>query len=172
MKRVKKDNKEKRKNKEKKSIVKNPVEFMGSMTLEASLILSVVFITILFLIFSGFYMHNRAVLSFDAYILSLRGSSKKYMSNEEILGYVEEEARELYYDKYIAADVSYPEIKVGKGKVEISMKTDLSRWFPRVQITRSSQTISPVTVIRGIRMLESNFLDKDDSGNENKESNS
>lgn len=133
-------------------------------TVEASLVLSIVFYTILFLIFTGFYQYNRCLLSQDTYRLALRGSQMLYADNEEVKARVKSEDAGWYYEKYAACHFKEKKIQVTKGKVIMEQTAEvksplfvLSKWMNNgmweMETSAESVRISPVTVIRGCRKI-------------------
>lgn len=134
-------------------------------TVEAGLVLSIVFYTILFLLFTGFYQYNRCLLIQDTYRLALRGSQMLYADNEEVKARVKSEDAGWYYEKYAACIFKEKKIQVTKGKVIMVQKAEvksplfvfgerMNNGIWGMQTSAESVRISPVTVIRGCRKAE------------------
>ncbi len=78
--------------------------FKGYMTLEAALIMPLVFCVIVLLLYFAYYLYGRCILSQDAYILAFRASVEKnecYKENSK--AYVMDKAEEKAGRKYFGS---------------------------------------------------------------------
>lgn len=102
-------------------------------TIEASLILSIVFFVFYFVIYIGFYQYNRCLLEQDIYRLLIRAEQTVFLDNKELLQEVKRQEADWYYEKYAFCHWKEHELKVGKGKVEVAKSCSFDtglRLFP------------------------------------------
>ncbi|MBQ9990866.1 MAG: pilus assembly protein [Lachnospiraceae bacterium] len=133
------------------------------MTVEASLIMPLVLLGIVFILFLGFYLYNVCILRQVAYTAALRGSLLTEGSNAEIEEYTEEQLMELVGNRLIAVeDMEYQvEVSLTKVKVKIFLQTyspltDL--FFEKASLWKFedeavAKRLDMVSFIRGIRMV-------------------
>lgn len=132
-------------------------------TVEAVLIFPMALYICIFIIYSGFYIYDRCVISQDAYRAALRGSSLYKQDNNEVYDAAEGTLKTLMTDKYIAAECTFM-IKV---KQEVNITVEGSTVMPfrglslltgredwHIKEEAKSKCINPVFFIRMCRQLE------------------
>lgn len=135
----------------------------GYMTVEASLIMPLVFLVILFIIYVGFYQHDRCVMEQAAYRAALRGSSLYGADKDEKYRAVEDTLRELTENGLVVMEETH-EIQI---KEQITILSEGNLRIPLsglVELTGSgewsaekkteSRLSDPVFFIRLCRKLE------------------
>lgn len=88
-------------------------------TVEAGLVLSVVFFVFYFVIYIGFYQYNRCLLNQDIYRLLIRAEQAVYLDDAQLIQEIKRQDSEWYYEKYLLCRWKRHEVSVGKGKVKI-----------------------------------------------------
>lgn len=145
------------------------------LTVEACIIMPIVFYTIIFLIYVGFYNYNKCVLQQDIFRMLLRGNQDKFSSNEEVAQKIKEEDAKWYYDKYVLCRWEDKLIEVSHGEIRIrqqaAMETStpvLIKWLGRewwkVDCDFTCTRIRPTNIIRDCRKLERIVERKEDGG--------
>lgn len=135
----------------------------GYMTVEASLIMPFVLAVIFFIIYAGFYQHDRCVMEQAAYRAALRGSSLYGADKEEKYCAVENTLEELTKDCFAAMDTSYEVVMrdqlviSSEGTLKIPL-SGLARLVGAGEWTTEKETETrlqdPVFFIRVCRRLE------------------
>lgn len=135
-------------------------------SLEATLIMPLVFMTIFFLIYVGFFYYDNCLLTQDTYRLLIRAGQIKYSSNEEIAQKIKEEDAKWYYDKYVMCEWNNKKILVEYNSISIAQEAALNVSVPLtgnhageriwsmdtdVKVTR----VRPVETIRFCRKTDS-----------------
>lgn len=135
----------------------------GYMTLEASLLMPLAVVVVIFLLHLCFYLYNQCILRQVAYTAALRGSLLKEAGNEEIEAYTTQQVSRLLEDRLLA--VKEPKISVEvtltRVRVKVSMSIHsplLESFFPgsgiwEFQDEAVAKRLDGVSFIRGIRML-------------------
>lgn len=140
-------------------------------SLEATLIMPIVFMTILFLIYIGFFFYDKCLLKQDIYRMLIRAGQIKYSSNEEVVQKIKEEDAKWYYDKYVMCMWGNRKIEVEYNSILISNKAALNvsvplvgRWVGNdmwIMDTEVRNTrVHPTKTIRACRKAES-LLEKE-----------
>lgn len=134
-------------------------------SLEACLILPLVFYMLLFLIYAGFYQYDRCLLYQDTYRLLIRGSQVSFAGNGEVLKKLKEEDENWYYEKYGFCSMEGRELEVRHGSIRIAQKAVikvpfliLSEWSGKSEwefsVDAEGGRSRPTQVIRNCRKLE------------------
>lgn len=135
------------------------------LTVEACIIMPIVFYTIVFLIYVGFYHYNNCILQQDIFRMLLRGAQEKASSNEEVAQNIKEEDANWYYEKYVLCrwedkliEVSHDEIRIRQqAAMETSMPI-LIKWLGRewwkIDFDFTCTRIHPTDTIRNCRKIE------------------
>lgn len=131
------------------------------MTLEASLILPVIFAGIIFAIYVGIYFYDISTMKQVAYIGALRGSQLVDASAEEIKLFVEQQMDQLLDSKILIKEDLQKEVKVSHGKIKvkiiINLKIPLMQWIVRdtglgvIEKEAEAVRVHPVNFIREVR---------------------
>lgn len=135
----------------------------GYMTVEASLIMPIVLLVICFVIYAGFYQHDRCIMEQAAYRAALRGSSLYGADKEEKYRAAEDTLKELTKDCFAAMNASYEIVMKDRLTItsEGTLKIPLSglarlvgagEWTAEKEIGSGLQ--DPVFFIRVCRRLE------------------
>lgn len=95
------------------------------MTVEASVVFSMVFGGIIFTIYLGIYLYNVSVMKQISYIAALRGSQLTSVSSGEMEEYIKEELDNLLNSKILMKENIEQEIKVTSGKVKVKLKMNM-----------------------------------------------
>lgn len=134
------------------------------LTVEASLVVTLVIYVYVFIIFMAFFQYDRCLLTQDSYILAMRGSREKYADSNEIYGQLKRERFEMNTEKYLAFSWNETSIEVKESNIAVnqggSVKTPIMAntfmlpeiW--QINIAKESARISPVTLIRRYRLLK------------------
>lgn len=134
-------------------------------SLEACIIMPLVFYSIIFLMYVGFYQYDKCILQQDVFRMLIRGSQTKFLSNEELAQKMKEEDAQWYYDKYVLCSWNDKKIEVGYGEICIKQQAVLNASVPIIMewtgmefwdmsMNFSSTRIHPVKTIRSCRKLE------------------
>lgn len=134
-------------------------------SLEACLILPLIFYLLLFLIYAGFFQYDRCLLRQDTYRLLIRGSQVSFAGNEEVLKKLKAEDENWYYEKYALCSLGSRELEVRHGSIRIAQKAALKVTFPvlgewlgqsewEFSIDAEGGRSRPTQVIRDCRKLE------------------
>ena len=134
-------------------------------SLEACLILPLVFYVILFMIYVGFYQYDRCLLEQDVYRMLIRAQQTRFADNQELMQKMKAEDTHWYYDKYVLCQWAEKTIEVEHGKIRIAqsgaLKTGMSAfsiwngsdsWNFRADFT--GNRLCPEQTIRNCRKLE------------------
>lgn len=131
------------------------------MTLEASLVLPVIFAGIIFAIYLGIYFYDISTMKQVAYIGALRGSQLMNASAEEVKIFVEQQLEQLLNSKILIKENLQKEVKVSYGKVKvklvINLKIPFMQWISRetklnvIEKEAEAVRVHPVNFIREVR---------------------
>ena len=134
----------------------------GYLTVEAALIMPIVFYVCIFIIYSGFFLYDRCVMKQDAYRAVLRASSIYRQDGQEVYNAAWDMLESLTTNKYIATDCEY-EVAVQRrvhvtirGEIQVPFHglaelTGASGWY--IEETVESKCLNPVMFIRMCRQL-------------------
>ncbi len=144
---------------------KRDVQPDAYFSLEACLIMPLVFYFICFLIYAGFYQYDRCLLYQDTYRLLIRGSQVKFADSAEVSQKIQREDAGWYYEKYVLCNFGKKMIEVDYGNIHLSQEAALAVSFPvivrwtgkdawgiRVDVTGGR--IRPTDTIRNCRKVE------------------
>lgn len=134
-------------------------------SLEACLILPIVFYVLIFLLYAGFYQYNRCLLHQDIYRLLIRGSQVRFMDNYGVAEKLKEEEKTWYYEKYMLGSWGSKTIEVEHGSISMAQKgvlrvpfSVLTEWIGKLEWEFSVEAkgcrIRPTQTIRNCRRLE------------------
>lgn len=127
----------------------------GSFTVEASLLVPfLVFLTCMMLILS-LYLHDRSVLVSCAAELAGKGAVQKYRSNEDLTGWLENQAEGLIENRLLAFREIGVEVTVKDSEVTVCYRggTDLLGGLT-VQEQETAKRMNPVSFIRRTKLAE------------------
>lgn len=140
------------------------------MTVEATLVVPMIFVGIIFTIYLGLYLYNASTIKQAAYIAALRGSQLTGVSSETIENYVEQQLEELLDDQILARGNVQMEIKVSSQKVRVRIMTDMSMPFTQflssainlwtIESETEAVRINPVDIIRNVRKADGSQISK------------
>lgn len=134
----------------------------GYFTVEAAMVLPMVFGVILVIVYLLFFQYNRCLQEQDMGILALRGRTLQAENNEERIRQLREQADNLYDDKYVAWERGEIELKLEKGTINVKQSSRIIFPFWRMNyVNRSWDTtteyensiISPASFIRNYRKV-------------------
>lgn len=127
----------------------------GYFTLEAALLMPVVFAVYCFLIYIGFYQYDRCLAEQDLRLAMLRGSKTGQMSGVERLAETYEIYENLGQDTYIAAEMERPQIRIAYGKMTGCVRGRLDIPVPglpetewNIEVLGESDIRDPVFLLR------------------------
>lgn len=135
------------------------------LSLEACLIMPMVFYCIFFVIYVGVYQYNRCLLCQDIYRLLIRGSQVKFADNAEVVQRLQEEDAKWYYAKYMWCKFGKKTIEVDHGTIHLVQDAVLTVVFPvlaqwtgreswKIHEDVTGGRIRPTDTIRNCRRLE------------------
>jgi len=96
------------------------------MSVEASLVLPLVLVIIVFLLYLGFYYYDSCLLKQDNYRLLIRMQEKKWVEDDEIIQMFSQEENEWYYDKYVLYSHEPRELKISGNKITVFQKGNIN----------------------------------------------
>lgn len=133
------------------------------MTVEASLVIPLIFGGIIFILYIGFYLYNFTTVKQVAYIAALRGSQIKDMSSTEIENFVEKQVDELLSGQILAKENIKKEVEVSLGSIKVKIYTSIKIPFAGLtsfadslwEISGESRVnrVEPIEIIRGVRKI-------------------
>lgn len=136
-------------------------EKRGYMTIEATMIMPLIIVGIVFIIYVGFYLYDVSVIRQISYVAALRASRQTDFTSAQMEQYAKNQLKELIDKRLLAVETWRDEIKVNSRTVRISVsaavqmpfsgfiseKLDLWRIESEAEVTR----INPVKYIRTLR---------------------
>ena len=138
-------------------------ETSAYMTVEASLVIPLIFGGIIFVLYIGFYLYNFVTVRQVAYIAALRGSQMKEASSSEIENFVEKQVDELLLGQILAKESIKKEVEVFTGSIKVKIYTSVKIPFAGLlSITDNFWEIrgesrvnrtEPIEIIRGVRKI-------------------
>lgn len=132
-------------------------------TVEATLIMPMIFLFLFLVIYLGFFQYNRCLLDQDAYILAMTESRKYYQSNGQMYQNIANTKEKWEWKKYISFKKEAVDVEVGTGKITITAKgqviTPIRFFFLEngqwdICIRRQSQIQNPVFIMRNYKKLD------------------
>lgn len=99
------------------------------MTVEASIIMPMIVIVLVFILYIGFYLYDVCVAGQFAYIAALRTSQQKELTMEELEAYGKKQLEELVTDRLVVTDTRQEKIKVTVRKIEVEISTMIQMPF-------------------------------------------
>ena len=133
------------------------------MTVEASLVIPLIFGGIIFVLYIGFYLYNFVTVRQVAYIAALRGSQMKEASSSEIENFVEKQVDELLLGQILAKESIKKEVEVFTGSIKVKIYTSVKIPFAGLlsitdhfwEIRGESRVnrTEPIEIIRGVRKI-------------------
>ena len=121
----------------------------GYMTVEASLVLPMVFGVILFVLSLLFYSYDRCLLEQDVAALVVRSEYLEGGTTEEKVQRLKAEVREWYLEKYVWMDVTVPKLSVKEDSVKIRAEGNFrGPFFENIVVERQGMTLSPTFLLR------------------------
>lgn len=134
----------------------------GYFTVEAAMVLPMVFMAILWIIYLWFFQYNRCLMEQDVGILALRGAVLQAEDNEDRMRQLRGLANAVYREKYIAWECGEIELKLEKGTISVKQNGRIR--FPFGMIAYGKQMaettasyenyiISPVSFIRNYHKI-------------------
>lgn len=144
---------------------KRDVQPNAYFSLEACLIMPLVFYCIFFLIYAGFYQYDRCLLYQDTYRLLIRGTQVKFVNSMEVAQRIQEEDAGWYYEKYVLCGFGKKTVEVDHGNIHLSQEAALAVSFPMpvqwtgkefwgIQVDVTGGRIRPADTIRNCRKVE------------------
>lgn len=135
----------------------------GMITIEACFLIPFTIMIILVLIWMGFLLYNRTVLTNAVNIATMETAYQAEKSNEELMEYMVTRFEELVRDQLVCVNDIHVEGRVGYGEVELSVSGQLKvpgeifmtdgystgPWS--LQVTKSAPRIRKSMVIRTIQ---------------------
>lgn len=142
------------------------MELKGSYTIEAALLMPLILGTIVILIFTSFFLHDRAVIYEGAISLANKYSNEQKLSNDRIKQKLEAESRQVINDKVLCTKNISTQITVSNK--EIIVKSQGNFYFPNmyvaqavfrkqnfdIEVTKKMKRLDPVSFIRNCRKVE------------------
>ena len=133
-------------------------------TVEAVLVLPIVFGVILLVMYFMFFQYDRCLLEQDIGALALYGATVQADDNEERIRQLSDRANGLYEEKYVAWDSTEIGMKLERGKLKVERKGSLRFPLPGLvfwsrkdvwgtSVRYENTVLSPTTMIRTWRKL-------------------
>lgn len=143
------------------------MELKGSYTIEAALLMPLILGIIVVLIFTSFFLHDRAVMYEGAILLANRYTNEHTMSNEAIKQELETMSKQIINKKVLTTKNISTEIKVKDKEIIVKSSGDFN--FPTMYVvqevfhkqqvtiktTKKMKRINPVSFIRTCKIVES-----------------
>lgn len=132
-------------------------------TVEAAMVLPMVFSVVIIIIYMMFFQYNRCVLEQDVGILALRGANMQEENKNILLKMLQSEAQKMDVNKFVAWETGEIETKIEKNTVKVSQSGKLRFpfygfgiggehiWSTRVEY--ENERIEPTSFIRNYRKL-------------------
>lgn len=140
------------------------MKIKGYMTVEASLVLPMVFGVIVFVICLLFYSYDRCLLEQDMSALVVRSGYLPGDTLKERLASMEGEVQDLYVEKYVWIDVAVQELVMKDAGISIAAAgTFRGPFFESAAAKRQIYSLSPTFFLRQKIKLEKNSEDLEES---------
>lgn len=144
-------------------------------SLEACLILPLVFYVLIFLIYVGFYQYNQCLLHQDIYRFLIRGNQVRFMDNYGVAEKLKEEEATWYYEKYMLCSWGSKTIEVEHGSIRLAQAgvlrvpfSVLTEWTGKPEwkfsVDAKGCRVRPTETIRNCRRLETVVERKNEYG--------
>lgn len=135
----------------------------GYMTVEAAMLMPIVFGIILLSVYATFFLYNHCVLFQSCYLGCLRGQQLKYLSQNEIEHFVELQTKELLNNQIYQYQVNL-KADCSLYKIEVSADTYVSNLIKKLDLfeadsfygERKAEVIKfdPAQTIRKARLIK------------------
>lgn len=134
------------------------------MTVEATLLLPLFFLIIVFLIFTGFYMYDQCVMQQDIFRAMIRTQQIKWVSDKEISNKFLQMEDDWYYDKYVSFMKSPKTLAITNDSFEITQEAKIkvinlipfniekNEWLIKKSATGERRDV--VRILRDLRLVE------------------
>lgn len=127
----------------------------GYMTVEASLVLPMVFGVIMFVLSLLFFSYDRCLLEQEVTGLVVRSEYLEGESLEEKARNMKEMVEGWYLEKYVWMDIQVPELLVKANEVQVNAEgTFRGPFFDSVIVERKMTSLSPTFLLRQKVKLE------------------
>lgn len=126
------------------------LEWNGYMTVEAALVLSIVFAVYVFLIQSFLWIYDRCVLEQDVAALLLRCANER---EENLESFLQQESAKLMPENYLWMELQEPKLKKQGWRLEIS-GTGKAEQFSDCQISYEAWCFTPTQWLRRKHKIE------------------
>lgn len=136
-------------------------EKSGYMTIEASMIIPMIIMGIIFVIYVGFYLYDVSVIRQISYVAAMRAGQQKDFTEKEMRQYAKKQLKELLEERLLAVETWEEEIEVNFRKVRISVTAKVRMPFSgfatykfglwRISSTAEVTRVDPVKMIRIMR---------------------
>ncbi|MBD5461002.1 MAG: pilus assembly protein [Lachnospiraceae bacterium] len=127
----------------------------GYFTLEAALLMPMVFAVYFFLFYMGFYQYDRCLAEQDLRLALLRGSRSMRAVGAEMLAETYEIYGDIGPDKYIAVSMQHPQIRISHGKITGSARGSMEIPVPGmpetewdIEVHGENTIMDPVFLLR------------------------
>lgn len=134
------------------------------MTVEASMIMPIMVIGIVFTIYIGIYLYNACIIHQTAYLAALRGSQQKELNQTQIEQYTLNQLNLLIENRILATKEIRKQVRVNVRNVTVSLSATLNMPFSdfisekagiwNYSTKAEAVRIQPVKTIRYIRQGE------------------
>lgn len=133
-------------------------------TVEAALVLPIVFGVIILVIYLMFFQYDRCLMEQDMGALALYGATVQANDNEERIRQLVNRGDGIYKEKYVAWDSAEIGMRLVKGKLRVEQKGNLRFPFPglafwggenmwETSVKYENTVLSPTTMIRTWRKI-------------------
>lgn len=151
----------------KRENVENLKMMPAYFTVEAAMVLPMVFSVVIIIIYMMFFQYNRCLMEQDIGILVLRGSILPEDNKDRLLKMLQKEAQRIDDNKLVAWENGEIEVKIEKNRLKISQSGKLKFpfhgfgiggehiWNTRVEY--ENERIEPTSFIRNYRKLAGGY---------------
>lgn len=130
--------------------MKKPVkDNRGSFTIEASVIISFLFLVITGILFLSFFLYDRCVVERAAAMAALRGSEAVWEDNPIRYQRADEAVGEILTGRLLGADSVEKSVNISGSRVTVSLSIKFKWWD--FQAEAEKKAINPVLFIRNCR---------------------
>lgn len=133
----------------------------GYMTIEATLIMPLIIMGIVFIIYIGFYLYDVSVIRQISYVAALRASEQLDFTDMEMKEYAKKQLSELKENRLLVIKTWEEKINVNNGRIKIRVSAQVAMPFQSVfllypgvwEIKSEAQAIkvNPVQIIWKLR---------------------
>lgn len=142
------------------------MELRGSFTIEAALLMPIILGTIVILIYTSFFLHDRAVIYEGAILLANKYTNEQNMSDDKIKQNLEKEINQIINEQVICTRNISTEITVKDKEIIVASTGEF--YFPNmyvakavfqkqgfhILVTKTMKRYNPVSFIRNCRKVE------------------